>query len=175
MDEEDDGVEALSEAMRRAEEQLSRLAGGPAVDAARAIDEVFERTGRSIEASLTRAARTGELAFSDMARSVASALAELAVERVVQGPLTRLLENVPFLGQRADGGFVTPGNAYLVGERGPEVFVPAAAGSIESNVGRPVTVNIHVGRSDDGSALQRSRGQIASLVARAVARGNGSL
>jgi hypothetical protein len=36
-------------------------------------------------------------------------------------------------GQRASGGPVSPGKAFLVGERGPELFVPAQAGNIVSN------------------------------------------
>lgn len=36
-------------------------------------------------------------------------------------------------GKRADGGPVSPNLPYLVGERGPEVFVPATAGSVLPN------------------------------------------
>jgi hypothetical protein len=44
---------------------------------------------------------------------------------------------------RASGGPVTAGSSYLVGERGPELFVPASAGSILPNgSGMAVTVNI---------------------------------
>jgi len=38
-----------------------------------------------------------------------------------------------FGGFRADGGPVGAGNAYIVGERGPEMFVPQSAGSIVPN------------------------------------------
>jgi hypothetical protein len=34
---------------------------------------------------------------------------------------------------RADGGAVAPGSAYVVGERGPEIFAPQSAGTILSN------------------------------------------
>jgi tape measure domain-containing protein len=40
---------------------------------------------------------------------------------------------LPFGGPRAMGGPVSPGKAYLVGERGPELFVPSAAGKVASN------------------------------------------
>lgn len=79
-----------------------------------------------------------------------------------------------FGGARADGGPVLGsgglgGGAYLVGERGPEVFRPAGAGTIEAAGGGGVTVNVQV----DGGAqgLLRSEAQIAQMLARAVALG----
>ena len=65
---------------------------------------------------------------------------------------------------------MTGGGAYLVGERGPEVFRPSGAGSIEANGGGPsVTVNV---RMDGGApGLLRSEAQIAQMLARAVALG----
>jgi phage-related minor tail protein len=61
---------------------------------------------------------------------------------------------------RADGGPVSAGAPYLVGERGPELFVPAANGSIVPHgagavyVSAPITVNGPVLGSD--AALQRA-------------------
>ena len=75
-----------------------------------------------------------------------------------------------FGGSRADGGPVAPGAAYVVGERGPEVFRPHGAGVIEPMSGAPgVTVNVHV----DGGAreLLRSEAQIAQALTRAVMLG----
>lgn len=49
-----------------------------------------------------------------------------------------------FGGFKAEGGPVSGGRAYVVGERGPELFVPQASGSIVPNHamgGAPVTVN----------------------------------
>ena len=74
-----------------------------------------------------------------------------------------------FSGARADGGPVAPGGAYLVGERGPELFRPAGAGMIEPAPAAGVTVNVRV---DGGAeALLRSEAQIAQALARAVALG----
>jgi len=74
-----------------------------------------------------------------------------------------------FGGARAEGGPVLGGGAYLVGERGPEVFRPAGAGSIEPMGAAGVTVNVSV----DGGAqgLLRSEAQIARMLARATALG----
>lgn len=43
------------------------------------------------------------------------------------------LTSVTLSGARANGGPVGGGRAYLVGERGPEIFVPGASGQITSN------------------------------------------
>ena len=76
-----------------------------------------------------------------------------------------------FGGARAEGGPVVAGTGYLVGERGPEVFRPSAAGTIEpmSGGGAAVIVNMRV---DGGpQALLRSEAQIAQMLARATALG----
>ncbi len=58
-----------------------------------------------------------------------------------------------FGGFRADGGPVSAGRSYVVGERGPELFTPSASGYITSNesmasgsMGRPASgaMNIHL-------------------------------
>jgi len=61
-------------------------------------------------------------------------------------------------------------SAGCSGVRGPEVFRPAGAGSIESATSAPVTVNLRL----DGGApdLLRSEAQIAQMLARAVALGS---
>ncbi|EGP02905.1 hypothetical protein AAUPMG_12231 [Pasteurella multocida subsp. multocida str. Anand1_goat] len=43
------------------------------------------------------------------------------------------LTSVTLSGARAMGGPVGGGRAYLVGEKGPEIFVPGASGQITSN------------------------------------------
>lgn len=50
-------------------------------------------------------------------------------------------------GARADGGPVSGGKTYLVGERGPELFTPSRSGNIIPNgapVGGNVTVNVNM-------------------------------
>ena len=42
---------------------------------------------------------------------------------------------IPFGGFRARGGPISPGQAYIVGERGPEMIVPAAPGMVLPNGG----------------------------------------
>lgn len=57
------------------------------------------------------------------------------------GAFSGLLAGI-FGGARASGGPVSSGRAYLVGERGPELFVPNANGAIVPNGGGSGNVNI---------------------------------
>ena len=143
----------------------------PAERVASSIEEAFGRAGASLTRSLARAAADGEVSLAELARAVLGAVGAglggsggglgAAIAQAVAGA-------VGFGGARADGGPVLGGGAYLVGERGPEVFRPQEAGVIES-VGGGVTVNVSV---DGGApALLRSEAQIAQMLARAAALG----
>ncbi len=146
-----------------------------------------ERAGRAIETGLARAIRTGKLGFDDLKRTALSALAEIAASSVTSGigslfgggggglvaAGTKLLGAVLGLPGRATGGPVAPGRAYLVGERGPEMFVPTASGRIETGGGggaRDVRVAIRVEAPAGGApeALARSGRQVAQAVRRAL-------
>jgi len=151
-----------------------RLSKEPAERAAASIEDAFGRAGASLTRSLTRAAADGEVTLAELARAVLNAVNAAAGARGggLSGAIAAALGG--FGGARADGGPVLGGGAYLVGERGPEVFRPAGAGSIEpmggghSGMGG-VTVNVSV----DGGAqgLLRSEAQIARMLARATALG----
>ncbi|HWU02228.1 MAG TPA: hypothetical protein VN222_05770 [Novosphingobium sp.] len=77
---------------------------------------------------------------------------------------------------RATGGAVSPGTAYVVGENGPEVFVPTSAGSVASNSqlasrNQSVQVAINVASpagGDTAQSMQRSTRQIAAAIRRAL-------
>jgi hypothetical protein len=75
------------------------------------------------------------------------------------GGLLGSLGSFIFGGARAGGGPVSPGRAYLVGERGPEIVVPRAAGTVVPNHamgGTSVTVNVAAGvtRGEVTAAVQ---------------------
>ncbi|MFH0891342.1 MAG: hypothetical protein V1867_01015 [Candidatus Falkowbacteria bacterium] len=66
---------------------------------------------------------------------------------VVQGAKNAISNMLGFGGGKAGGGFVSPTKAYLVGEAGPELFVPGSAGSIIPNGrlgGGGAVVNINI-------------------------------
>jgi len=161
----------MDDELEPAGEALIALAEGPARDSAELISAAFREAGREIESALTAAARSGEFSFKAMAASITAELSSLAIDRFVREPLGALADGLvgalAFGGTRADGGPVTPGSAYLVGERGPELFRPASAGEIAAP-GPSVTVNLTL---PAGEPARASEAALARRIARAAAFG----
>jgi hypothetical protein len=150
----------------------------------------FARAGNVLEKGLLGAIRRGSLGFDDLKRAALNTMGEIAAQSVgnlfsgtasksgggLLGGLGGLVGSILGLPGRATGGNVSPGRGYLVGERGPELFVPTSAGRVESNAaalggGREVRVSINVVTPQGSSApqaMQRSTRQIASAVRRAL-------
>lgn len=147
----------------------------PAERAAGAIEAAFGRAGDSLTRSLARAAADGEVSLGELAKAVLTAVNAAAGVKGGGGLAGNLGDAIVaavgglFGGARAEGGPVVGGGAYLVGERGPEVFRPAGAGTVEAVGAGNVVVNVTV---DGGAqALLRSEAQIAQMLARATALG----
>lgn len=157
---------------RRAAEAAAALDGlkEPAERAASSIEAAFDRAGAGLARSLARAAADGEISLAELARAVLAAVN--AAGGGSGGGLSEAIARAAgslFSGSRADGGPVVGGGAYLVGERGPELFRPSASGAVEPITTQGVTVNVRV---DGGAeALLRSETQIAQALARAVSLG----
>ena len=176
-----------------------------------------ERAGRVLENALVRAVTTGKFGFEDLKRVALAAMAEIAAAAVRSGlnslgggsgggggganglaaVAAQFLASVLGAPGRATGGPVSPGRPYLVGERGPELFVPTTSGRIETPddagawaraVGAPaaappqpmavrevrevrvaITVNARPGEAP--AALAQSSRQVAQAVRRALAEG----
>ena len=165
-----DGLDAIP---REAAEALVALEGlkEPARRAADSIDEAFARAGASLSRSLARAAADGKISLAELAQAVLAAVNAAAGQGGGSlGDVVSAVLKGGFSGARAGGGPVLPGGAYLVGERGPEVFRPAGAGSVEPAGTGGMTINVSVqGAGPDG--LVRSEAQIAQALARAVGLG----
>lgn len=153
----------------------------------------FGRAGNVLENGLLSALRRGSLGFDDLKRVAFRALDEIA-SHALQSGLANLFGGSGsggglggLIGQsvgalfglpgRATGGPVSPGRAYLVGENGPEVFLPTASGRIERGglgegaQGRPVNVAIQLAvprGTAAPTAMRRSSRQIASAVRRTL-------
>lgn len=142
-----------------------------------------DRAGQGLERALLRAVRTGKLGFEDLQRVAMQVLGQVAAEAVRGGigailggggrgggGLSGLLGGVLGLPGRATGGPVAPGRAYVVGERGPELFVPTASGRVEAPAGggggRAVRVAITI--NAPGGAAPEAMRQSSRQVARAV-------
>ncbi len=149
----------------------------------------FGRAGNVLESGLLSALRRGSLGFDDLKRVAFRALDQIAGHAMQSGfsgifsgagGLGGLLGQAfgPLVGLpgRATGGPVAPGRAYLVGERGPEVFMPTSSGRIAPNdalgsAGRDVSVAIQLAVPRGSAApvaMQRSARQVASAVRRAL-------
>jgi phage-related minor tail protein len=144
-----------------------------------------DRAGRGVEQALLRAARTGKLGFEDLQRVASQILSEIAAEAVRAGlsslfggggggGLGAVIGSLFGLPGRATGGPVAPGRGYIVGERGPELFVPTSSGRVEVPLqggGRDVRVAITInapGGGEAAGALRQSGRQVARAVKAAL-------
>jgi len=102
--------------------------------------------------------KTAKEAFADYAKNVVKWLGQIIVKQLILNGLKSLggmgggtgwagiIASIASTAAKAGGGPVSGGKPYLVGERGPELFVPSGAGSIKSNQetveAAPIEVNI---------------------------------
>jgi hypothetical protein len=187
----DDGVESLLIDVRASTQGFAQdIASMRGTFDATLVDG-FSRAGDVLERGLLGAIRRGSLGFGDLKRIALNTLNEIAAQAaqvLITGigggggglgglfDLGGILGSVLGLPGRATGGNVSPGRGYLVGERGPELFVPASAGRVIADAGpgaapREVRVSINVMTPPGGNApqaLQRSGRQVAAAVRRAL-------
>ncbi len=73
--------------------------------------------------------------FSDVLKQIGKDLVQLVIRRSITNPLVDAISGFNFgsLLGRATGGPVSRGSAYMVGENGPEMFLPTQSGNIVSN------------------------------------------
>ena len=143
-----------------------------------------DRAGRAIETALLRAVRTGSLGFEDLKRVALSVLAEIAAASLrtggggsaggLVGVAGQVLGTLFGLPGRATGGPVAPGRAYVVGERGPELFVPTSSGRVETGVRSArdirMSITINTPAGSEPQALAASSRQVARAVRTALMR-----
>ena len=160
---------------------IKREVDGPLADG-------IARAGGSIERALTRAAVSGRFGFEDLRRVALSALAEIAQGALKAnlgggavsggGVISSLIGAVGGLfgaPGRATGGPVSGGRPYMVGERGPELFVPASAGRVEAAGARGrgavnVTINVATPRDASPAVMNQTANQVARAVRQALMR-----
>lgn len=154
----------------------------PVAQSADVLSAAFRRVFVDLERAFTGTAKTGELSMKQMVNAILNDLSRLGFRKFVEQPLTKLIDGIfgdllDFGGARATGGPVSAGAPYLVGERGPEMFVPAGAGQIvprgAPRGGAPV-VHFHI-TTPDAESFRRSEVQVAAMLARAVKRGTRGL
>jgi hypothetical protein len=148
------------------------------------------RAGRMIDSSLAKAILSGKTGFDDLTK-----IALRAMEDIAQASLRALFQTpgggsfgagvlnglggviASLLGApgRATGGPVSAGRGYLVGENGPELFVPSSGGRIEhvGGTGRDVRVAIAIQTPapSDPQVLRQSSRQVARAIRSALRSG----
>lgn len=97
----------------------------------------FQSMVGSMDSALQNFVKTGKLAFKDFARSIIQDLMFIYLKIATMKLLEAILGNfgfkMPGISPRATGGPVESSNAYLVGEKGPELFIPRSSGTIIPN------------------------------------------
>jgi hypothetical protein len=156
------------------------------------LQSVYKQIGQTIEtgvveaisAAVDKTKTLGEVA-SNVLRQIANQLLRMGVNQLmgsIFNPYQSLMapggryEGAPQLPELtpppelADGGIAMAGRAHIVGERGPELFVPRRTGTVipnEAMGGANVTVNVDAsGSSVEGNADQAS--QLGKVIGIAV-------
>lgn len=146
-------------------------------------NRLFDDAGQILATGFEDAILSGQK-LSEVLRAIGQDLVRLVFSNMITQPLAKGIGT--FLsGMRAEGGPVNAGGAYMVGEKGPELFVPRSSGSIVPNGAMSssggsaggVTVNYNiaagVSRSELVPILEQERRRLKAEIADMVRRGGG--
>ena len=197
-----DGLnEALPSAFETFMSNLQRtreLAGDLTPQLEKLGDQAITGLGKSFTAAITGAQKFSD-AIKSMAKSVIDSLIQMLIQKYIVdaafGAITGALGggSTPaptggggsVTGALARGGVATGGNPYLVGEKGPEIFVPSTTGRVLPNdqlggggIVVNQTINVTTGvqqtvRAEIANLLPQISNAAKSAVADARMRGGG--
>lgn len=120
------------------------------------LNDLYKSIGQTIETGIVDAiqgAINGTKTLGDVARSVFSQIQRSLISYGVNALLSGLFPGSKFFA-RANGGPVSKGKSYMVGERGPEMFTPNTGGRITSNDNLKGSTNIVVNVDASGSSVE---------------------
>lgn len=143
-------------------------------------DTTFQDMKRAIEGygdSFAKMVASGKFNFSSLVTSILTDIERLMVKRTITDPLMKMIDGMFsgsgssnfgdwfagfFGGGKAVGGPVDPSQVYMVGENGPEMFVPHSAGTIVPNSklgggSGNVSVTINNSMSDQASVTAQPK------------------
>ena len=182
--------ERLNEIRGVARETAADLSDG-GTKALRDLQFAVEGWGRNFTNTLAETFETGKLQFSELIQSILGDLVRLQIQRSITKPLFDALSGAlgsvnlfggkaspagsPFASPtpRANGGPVSPSSLYMVGERGPELFIPNTAGTIIPNGGASgmrVTQVFNIAPGVDAGTIYRAASLGASMARSSIAR-----
>lgn len=136
--------------------QAVQMLVGKTTAASAAGAQTFEAMAAQQMAALNAFASTAAIPIVGPAMAPAAAGAALAATSPFVATVASL--SAAAVGARADGGPVSQGMPYLIGERGPELFVPGTSGAVVPNNkigGGNVTVNLIEDKRRAGQTQER--------------------
>lgn len=113
-------------------------------NAAKIAQDTFQSLTGNMSSAIDNFVKSGKLSFKDLASSIIRDLIAIQMKAQASTIFSSMLgglkmgggqfeSDINVSGFRADGGSVGANNAYVVGERGPELFVPQGSGTIIPN------------------------------------------
>lgn len=187
----DEEIESLTIKLRADTQEFARELGNVRSQLDGGFANSLERAGQGLERGLLGAIRRGSLGFEDLRNVALSVLSDIASASLSSGldavfggggnggflgGLTNIATSALGLPGRATGGPISSGRPYLVGENGPEIFIPTTSGAIDagrSGGGSSINMTINVSDNGNGSApdsINRSSRHMARAVRQALAR-----
>lgn len=122
--------------------------------------------------------------LGEVIKAIGMDLMRMVFQQTVTAPLAKGISTAILAGFRANGGPVAGGSAYVVGERGPELFIPNGSGSIVSNSnmnqgggssGASINVNYNIAagvtRNELAPILEQERRRLKAEIPDMVRRG----
>ena len=111
--------------------------------------------------------------FSQMLADMARQYLQSQLANLLFNNLTKLFGGASLFPAKAVGGPVSGGRPYLVGERGPELFVPNGSGTVATagqtaGMAGPMVVNVHINSYD--RPIAGSEAQIGRKIAEQTQR-----
>jgi phage-related minor tail protein len=173
---------------------LSKTASGSFSD----IEDAAMKASEGMARSLSGFVSGGKLGLEDLKSTALTALGNIADSAIRSGLGSILGSSAStFLGKtsagvvtglighlfsgRASGGPVAAGTPYVVGEYGRELFVPRVSGTVIPSAGatgqghRAISITVNVQGGGARAEMKQSAGQVASAVARSLARAERNL
>ena len=133
---------AISDALKETQSPLEQFASGIKTVEDSVQQMAINGLGQLEDGlvGLVNGTKSASDAFGDMARSIINDMIRIVIQQQITAPLANALSggiSSFFSGSpapaKAIGGPVQAGKTTLVGERGPELFIPSASGSIVPN------------------------------------------
>jgi len=137
------GTELSDEDLKKQLNQINQL---------EKVEALYQEIGSTIESGIVDAiesAINGTKTLGDVARSVFAQIQRSLIKFSVDNLLSGL--KIP---GRAEGGPVKKGGSFIVGERGPELFVPGRSGTIVPNNQLGSSTNVVVNVDASGSNVE---------------------